>query len=46
MVLLFGAIAYTIINGSLQNNECMKQLAGLAGAHAQTATAVVSTGLK
>lgn len=46
MVLLFGAIAYSIINGSLQNNECMKQLAGLAGAHGATATQVVSTGLK
>ena len=46
MVLLFGAIAYTIINGSLQNNECMKQLAGLAGAAKPAATQIVSTGLK
>jgi hypothetical protein len=41
------AIAYSIVNGQMQNNECVKQLASVAhGAVSNAAATAAQTGIK
>ena len=46
VVAIMLAIAYSIVNGQGQNNECMKQLASLAHGTAANLAPTATTGLK